>query len=82
MAESESVFESFTAYKEVDGTATLTTRVFHVESTKDNGAVVQECKRRFTDEYGIAYNSLKGHTLHRDGNDVWVSITPKVWEDI
>jgi len=81
MAESESAFESFTAYKEVDGPATLSTRVFKLETTKDNGAAVQESKRRYTDEYGVPYNSLKGHTLHREGNVVWVSITPKVWED-
>lgn len=80
MTSEESPFDSFTASKDVDGQASLMSRVFRIESSKDSGAVVQECKRKYSSDYNVPYNSLTGHTLFRDGTEVWVSITPNVWE--
>ena len=72
---------SFTEDVEIDTDGTLKSRVYRARTSKGSTAVVQEMKRRYSDEYNVPYNDLKGHLLSRDGWDVWVSIVPRVWED-
>lgn len=73
---------SFTEEIQIDPEATLQTRVYYVQSSKKSAAVVQEIKRKFAEEYNVEYNQLRGHMLNRDGYNVWVSITPRVWDDV
>lgn len=69
-----------TSVIEVDGHATLETKVYHIESNKDSNAIVQEAKGVFSREFNIRYEELIGRKLSRDGSDMWVSVTPKVWK--
>ena len=73
--------ERFTKSVEVEPDASLLTRTYRIESTKSTSSVVQEMKSRFSDEFNLPYNQLKGLCLNRDGDELLVTIIPKTWED-
>jgi hypothetical protein len=71
----------FTEDVQYDAETTLKTRVYVCKSSKESSAVVQEMKRRFSDEFDVPYSQLKGMTLDRDGYHVRVLVVPKTWEN-
>jgi len=80
MGEDEEV-PKFISEMEVDGDATLSARVYRVETNREAQEVIRQAKRDYADEYNVEYSQLVGRLLDSEMYEKVVLVVKASWNN-
>ena len=80
MGEDEEV-PKFMSGMDIDGDATLSARVYRVETNREAQEVIRQAKRDYADEYNVEYSQLVGRLLDSDMYEKVVLVVKASWKN-
>jgi len=80
MGEDEKV-PKFMSGLNVDGDATLSARVYRVETNREAQEVIRQAKRDYADEYNVEYSQLVGRLLDSSEYEKVVLVVKENWNN-
>ena len=80
MGEDEEV-PKFMSGMNIDGDATLSARVYRVETNREAQEVIRQAKRDYADEYNVEYSQLIGRLLDSEMYEKVVLVVKASWKN-
>ena len=80
MGEDEEV-PKFMSGMDIDGDATLSARVYRVETNREAQEVIRQAKRDYADEYNMEYSQLVGRLLDSEMYKKVVLVVKASWKN-
>lgn len=80
MGEDEEV-PKFMSGMDIDGDATLSARVYRVETNREAQEVIRQAKRDYADEYNVEYSQLVGRLLDSEMYKKVVLVVKASWKN-